>query len=635
MGIAKLYGQKPKGGMDINGIIRDYHVYAGENISAGDLVEFINGIGSQTNYGASACTQLSIGAYSSARVTAVVLDDTRIFVAHKYNGSNEYLYGVIVTISGANIIVGTDTQLSTTVDSGYRLSATKVNNNAVFIAHSSEGSNLYLNGMVCTVNGTTITAGTDIQLTTTTKTANEEIKAITLNDGSVFIAHNYGSDRYLFAIVCTVSGTTITKGTDTSLYNTKDAGTRISPIQLRDGNIFIAHSYNGSSRYLYAQVCTVKGTTITSGSSKALVSSTYAGSYIETALLDEDDKVLVIHSYSTSQSLNSMVCTISGTTVTAGTDIVLSSESATGQYLSSARIDDNHLFLVHGSSSTEQLHGIIVMIEGTTVTVGTDTPLNSEAYTCYYVPSAVLINGVIFVAHSYNKSNCYLYGQTFCMDSVNKVPTTNIIMNEYETQVRKTTTSQFDGVAKTNGTGGTSTAHKDLVSIYTLERPLPETFVINNDFSSGITGWSGNSANVNLSHYEGYLRMSCSNMSTGNSADLTLSSNLIQNHVYYFSVDAKASTSAVNTSSNGVVHAVLVNSGADNTTQNLTLDDSWHRLSMLFTAKASSGQDKIRLTVTATNYGDPVCWDNVKLCDLTAEYGEGNEPTKEWCDENL
>ena len=47
MGIAKLYGQKASG-TNINGIIKDYYVYAGSNVSAGDLVEYINGVAGQT-----------------------------------------------------------------------------------------------------------------------------------------------------------------------------------------------------------------------------------------------------------------------------------------------------------------------------------------------------------------------------------------------------------------------------------------------------------------------------------------------------------------------------------------------------------------------------------------------------------
>ena len=40
-----------KGGLDINGIIESYYVYAGENISAGDFVEFVNGVAGKVNAG--------------------------------------------------------------------------------------------------------------------------------------------------------------------------------------------------------------------------------------------------------------------------------------------------------------------------------------------------------------------------------------------------------------------------------------------------------------------------------------------------------------------------------------------------------------------------------------------------------
>ena len=40
-----------KGGLDINGIIQGYYVYAGENISAGDFVEFVNGVAGKVNAG--------------------------------------------------------------------------------------------------------------------------------------------------------------------------------------------------------------------------------------------------------------------------------------------------------------------------------------------------------------------------------------------------------------------------------------------------------------------------------------------------------------------------------------------------------------------------------------------------------
>ena len=43
MGIAKLYSQSGKKGFEINGIIQDYYVYAGETVKKGDFVELLTG----------------------------------------------------------------------------------------------------------------------------------------------------------------------------------------------------------------------------------------------------------------------------------------------------------------------------------------------------------------------------------------------------------------------------------------------------------------------------------------------------------------------------------------------------------------------------------------------------------------
>ena len=56
-----------------------------------------------------------------------------------------------------------------------------------------------------------------------------------------------------------------------------NAGSAISTCLIPNGNIFIAHSY-GSSYYLYGIVCSINGTTITKGNDMAIENSTsYSG----------------------------------------------------------------------------------------------------------------------------------------------------------------------------------------------------------------------------------------------------------------------------------------------------------------------------------------------------------------------
>ena len=124
------------------------------------------------------------------------------------------------------------------------------------------------------------------------------------------------------------------------------------------------------------------------------------------------------------------------------------------------------VFIVH-SMSGYYLYGMICVVDGTTITHGTDTQLSTIEHGGRWLTSVLLNNGKVLIPHSYTKT-WYLYAQIWGADEINNVPTNSIILTDYETQIRKVTTGQFDGIAKTSGTGGDDTAHNDLVSIYTL-----------------------------------------------------------------------------------------------------------------------------------------------------------------------
>jgi hypothetical protein len=464
---AKLYGQN-KGGMSINGIIKDYYAYAGEQISAGDLVEFINGVAGQTNYGQSIDTQISSESLTGARMSAIQLDENRVFIAHSYS-SNYHLYGIVLTINRITITYGTDTQLSSTNGSGTCISAEVLGNGNVFIAHRSDNvtRQSYLNGIVCVINGTTITAGTDTRLTSTAATGNT-ISTVLLQDNKVFIAHSESSDYYyLDATICTINGTTITAGTITSISATKYTGYAISAVKLDDNRVFIAHSY-ASNYVLYAIICKISGTTITKGSTKSLASNaTNEGSTIS-AIKIGDNKVFVAHSHDTSSYLNAIICNISDTTISIGTDTALSNLSISGTSISTELLPNGKVFIVH-SNTGYYLYGMICAVDGTTIINGEDTQLSTVEQGGRWISSLLLSNGKVLIPHSASTSSTWcLYALICGVDETNNVPINNIILTDYETQIRKVTTGQFDGIAKTSGTGGDDTGHKDLVSIWTL-----------------------------------------------------------------------------------------------------------------------------------------------------------------------
>lgn len=466
MGIAKLYGQSGSGGK-INGIIQDYYAYAGENISAGDFVEFINGVAGQTTE-TSSDTFVSDVTNAGYLISATKLDDTRIFITHGGGDTDTnllYLYGVVCTINGSKITTGVDTQLNSKMYSGARhLSSVTLEDNKVFIAHRF-GSSGSLSGTICTISGTTITVGTTKELIGYSAST-EGISCVKLAINKVFIAHGYNS--YLYGVICAINGNTISTNTDIQLSTTVGTSEYISTTGLDENRIFIAYRYSNSYN-LYAQVCTISGTTITKGTEKQLTSTTYSGYVISTTKID-NNRVFVAHNSSTSYYLYALVCEIDETIINPGVDNMLDSQNSSAQRLATILVDADKIFLVHTHTQNQfYLCARVCRISGNTITNGARKTLINETFSASGL-SAIFYNNSIFLAHSH--TNAYhLYAQLFGVDEASNIPTNQIVINEYETQVRKATTPDIYGVAKTSGEGGDETGHKDIIRVY---QPYPE-----------------------------------------------------------------------------------------------------------------------------------------------------------------
>lgn len=461
MGIGALDYKKGGSNFEINGIIKDYYVYAGEKVSAGDFVEFINGLASKIDYGKSTAETLSSTGYSGFYHKAVKLDANRVFIAH--SDSSYKLYGVVITINGIDITVGTDTLLSSLDDSGMKFSVELVADNKIFIAHCY-GAKKHLYSTICTIDGTIITKGTYTMLTEE-YWSGYEISTQLLEDGRVFVAHNYGNAYWLSAMICTIEGTSITPSTDTIIIEEHSGGYAISTVTLTGNNIFIAHSKTANFG-LYGIVCTVSGTTISKGTDTTLESGKYAGYAISTELL-KNGNIFIAHSRTTNYDLNGIVCSVSGTSITHGSDTTLDNTYYSGVKISAIQTSNEDIFVAYANNQSN-LYGMVCKVSGTTISsLGEKVHLNTAVYPAGEVISALLLEkDLIFLSYGDNLNTRNLQVQMFVVDKENIKPTDNITIIEYETQVRPTTSLPCNGVAKNNGVGGDDTGHKDIVSVY-------------------------------------------------------------------------------------------------------------------------------------------------------------------------
>lgn len=340
-----------KGGIELDGFIREYQVQAGNNISAGDFVEFVNNNREEAIGGV---TELYSTAGSGVHISAVKLDDSRVFVAFSIcpSGSTTYnLYGIVITISGLEMSAGTVLRINSYPNSsgfsqGDGLAVCFLEKDKVFIACSVSNSPSYVHGVVCTISGTTIIQGTGLRLFSQGDYGGRYISVTALSSSKVVVVGYKG-----IGAVCSISGTTITVGSSKSIGQRK---TKV--IKLAENKVFVC--YDGQSTeflYTYCRVCTISGTTITTGTAVQASTLSYSGVSFNAVRLN-DNKVLLLYGNGSSginnqTALNGVVCTISGTSITLGTSTKLLSFINSYLFMSPILLEDGTIFLLHDDSA--------------------------------------------------------------------------------------------------------------------------------------------------------------------------------------------------------------------------------------------------------------------------------------------
>lgn len=459
MGEAFLdYKKGGSSGLDINGLIEDYYVYAGESVNAGDFVEFINGIASQTKEISEDTSILAIDYYGCV-LSAVKLSDNRVFIAHGKTealSSSSHLRGIVCAINGVTITYGADTLLtsSNTWNAGFTIETVVLENGNVFIAYDY-GSDHYVYGALCSVEGTTITRITQKKIGSKVNTS-DEITITYLGDNRVFLLSSRKGS------VCTIGDSSITAGTEVNIASNLGMTYANDSVLLPDGNVFCAYSKQGQS--LYGMVVKINGTTVSEGTNTEIHSAAANIARKMAIVLLENNRVFIAYNSTNSYSLLARVCSISGTAITPGTSVSLESGYA-GYRISAVKLDNEKVFIAHSSTNNFYLKARICTVTDLTITDGGSISIDDSTKNAgLTIGSALLENGTIFVAHSYGETS-YLHARVLGVNET--TPTTNVAISIYETQVRPATSLPCGGVAITNGEGGTETLHKDMVGVYT------------------------------------------------------------------------------------------------------------------------------------------------------------------------
>lgn len=246
-------------------------------------------------------------------------------------------------------------------------------NNKIVIGYRDNGNSGYGTAVVGTVSGSSITFGTPVVFAS----ASTNSVSGTFDSNSnkiVFAFQDAGNSKHGTAIVGTVSGTSISFGSE-AVFESDD--TRIVAIGFDSSNnkVVIAFRDHNDSKYGKAVVGTVSSTSISFGSVATFES---AQTSAHNVVFDSNSNKIVICYADVGNSFypTAIVGTVSSTSISFGTAVVADSNAAT--YVS-ATFDSNSNKVVMGLGTSSAGAGIVGTVSGTSISFGTKASFASAS----------------------------------------------------------------------------------------------------------------------------------------------------------------------------------------------------------------------------------------------------------------
>lgn len=225
---------------------------------------------------------------------------------------------------------------------------------------------------VGSVSGTTITWGTEAQFAADVVIANSRVGVCKIDTDKFAVV--YTDDSLLddgYTVVGTVSGTTITYGTAVEFH---DVDVEFQGcVGIATDKYLIAYNDETTSDTGTGVACSVSGTTITVGTVNDYAATDYFAQYNAPSKLDTDKFVVAFHGADSSDGFV-VAGTTSGTTITWGTVVTVSTDDVNGLVTCAPTATDKFLNVYRNVTNTAL--EAVVGTTSATITLGSVTDIN-------------------------------------------------------------------------------------------------------------------------------------------------------------------------------------------------------------------------------------------------------------------
>lgn len=285
------------------------------------------------------------------------------------------------------------------------------------------------------------------------KNSGQTVCTVALDDTRVLLAHSYSSSGPIYAMVCTVIDGVTTYGTDT-LVSSDGSNLTFKLIKESDNVVTLLTVYY---KTLYYVRLTLDGTTITS-ENKGSISLAYDCPYGFNAIKIEEGKYLIAQVNGDNLFMSSVLSITSSFSMSITSPTIITSLGSYSPYgIDISYIEQNKFLFVY--EYNRNLYGLVLVLEGDTITYGAETLLDSSSTYTTDGMSSVYLNNKAYITHTKKTAtNYYTLGLIICMVSG------TVITKEGDVQITSTKYSDYNysiGPCKLLALG-----HNNLVCIY-------------------------------------------------------------------------------------------------------------------------------------------------------------------------
>tara|TARA_R100001015_G_C4634990_1_gene202973 strand:+ start:5725 stop:8271 length:2547 start_codon:yes stop_codon:yes gene_type:complete len=292
--------------------------------------------------------------------------------------------GTVSAVAGRDAASGSNTDFpgSDTIYLQGGIAAVFDSSNSKFVIfYSDAGNSNYGTAVVATVSGTSISYGTPV--TFDSVHANDISAAFDSSNNKAVVSYqNVGQSNKGYAVVGTVSGTSISFGTPVEW----EAGATSYTATTFDSNsnkVVVAGRDAGNSQYGTARVGTVSGTSISFGT--AVVFETADTQFIGSTFDSTNNKVVIVYADGgNSTRPTAIVGTVSGTDISFGTAVEISTENNTNSLQRGVAFDSTNgkVLVTYAAGGTSggnvQFKSAVGTVSGTSISFGDQVTIDSD-----------------------------------------------------------------------------------------------------------------------------------------------------------------------------------------------------------------------------------------------------------------